>query len=89
MRLRFCPPWIVAGPALLLLTTPPSAFGQTDGTGVACIPVSEAGRARVRVFHPRNAGNRRTRFRACLLAPSYFRDPFRGRGCRGSARQGR
>jgi len=45
MRLRFCPPWIVPGPALLLLTTPPSAFGQTDGPGVACIPVSErAGR---------------------------------------------
>ncbi len=45
MRLRFCPPWIVAGLALLLLMTPPSAFGQT-GTGVTCIPVSErAGRA--------------------------------------------
>ncbi len=45
MRLRFCPPWIVAGPALLLLMTPPSAFGQT-GTGVTCVPVSErAGRA--------------------------------------------
>src|SRR5882762_1037276 len=45
MRLCFCRPWIVAGPALLLLLTPPSAFGQTDDTGVACIPVSErAGR---------------------------------------------
>src|SRR3989442_1029879 len=45
MRLRFRPPWIVAGPAVLLLMTPPSAFGQT-GTGVTCIPVSErAGRA--------------------------------------------
>ena len=45
MRLRFWPPWIVAGRALLLLMTPPSAFGQTDGTGVTCIPLSErAGR---------------------------------------------
>jgi len=35
MRLRVCPPWIVAGLALLLLLTQPSAFGQTDGTGVA------------------------------------------------------
>ena len=45
MRLRFYPPWIVAGLALLLLMTPPSAFGQREGTGVNCIPVSErAGR---------------------------------------------
>src|SRR2546425_1676319 len=45
MPLRFCPPWIVVGPALLLLMAPPSALGQTGGTGVTCIPVSErAGR---------------------------------------------
>jgi len=38
-------PWIVVGPILVLLMTPPSAFGQTDGAGVTCIPVSErAGR---------------------------------------------
>src|SRR2546428_13515625 len=44
MRLRFWPPWIVAGPAFLLLMTS-SAFGQTESTGVTCIPVSErAGR---------------------------------------------
>src|SRR5260370_35315901 len=46
MRRRSSPPWIVTCPALLLLMTPPSAFGQTEGTGVTCIPVSErAGRA--------------------------------------------
>src|SRR5260370_8298782 len=43
MRLRFCPPWIVAGPALLLLMTPASAFGQTESAGVSCIPVTERG----------------------------------------------
>ncbi len=43
MRLRFVPPWIVAGPALLLLMTPPSAFDQTQATGVTCIPVRERG----------------------------------------------
>jgi len=37
--------WRSLSAALLLLLTPPSAFGQTDGTGVACIPVGErAGR---------------------------------------------
>ena len=45
MPLRFCLPWIVVGPALLLVMAPPSALGQTGGTGVTCIPVSErAGR---------------------------------------------
>ncbi len=38
-------PWNVVGLALLSLMTPASAFGQTEGTGGICIPVSErAGR---------------------------------------------
>ena len=41
MRPRSCSPWIIAAAGLLLLMTPPSAFGQTEGTGVTCIPVSE------------------------------------------------
>ena len=41
------------------------------------------------MFHPSNAGNRPTRVRARLLTSIHFRDPFRGRGCSGSARQGR
>jgi len=38
-------PGIVVGPILLLLAVAPSAFGQTEGSRVSCLPVAErAGR---------------------------------------------
>ncbi len=89
MRLRFRPSWIVAGPALLLLMTPPSAFGQTDGTGVACIPVSErAGREfgcfilATQIIGPLDSAH-------AFWHLSTFPTRSAGRGCCGSARQGR